>query len=49
MKACSFKIGGAPTVFEFMERYFEEAGLSKEDQELKGLCKYLAKMALYDY
>ena len=32
-----------------MERYFEEAGISKEEKELQTLCKYLAKMAIYNY
>lgn len=47
LKTLSFKIG-APTIKEFIDRFLQEAHVSKNDKFYK-LCMYLAKMSCHDY
>ena len=47
LRASSFKVGGAPTILEFLDRYLKEAGI-EGDEKLYTLCMFLAKMACFD-
>ncbi len=46
LQTLSFKVG-APTILEFLDRYFEECKIT--NTKLRSICLYIAKMIIHNY